>query len=72
MPSDLDNLTTIKSQIIQRLADITANPKPSYSLDGESVSWSEYQRLLMDQLKSIREQIALEGAPYELVTVAMS
>jgi len=72
MPSDLENLATVKSQIIQRLLEITTNPQPSYSLDGESVSWGDYQRLLLDQLKGIREQIALEGAPYELATVAMS
>lgn len=70
MPTDLQNLATAKSNLISTLASITANPQPSYSLDGESVSWADYQRMLTDQIKAINELIAIEGSPYELRTVA--
>ena len=42
MPSDLEQIQTIKSQTLALVAQITAEPKPSYSVDGQKVSWSEY------------------------------
>jgi hypothetical protein len=46
MPSDLEQIQAIKSQTLARIAELTAQPKPTYYLDGQSVSWNEYlQRL---------------------------
>ena len=42
MPSDQEQLATIKSQTLQLIADLRANPKPSYTIDGQSVSWESY------------------------------
>jgi len=42
MPSDLDQLATIRTQTLAQIADLRANPKPSYSLDGQQVSWESY------------------------------
>ena len=42
MPSDLEQLQTIRSQTLAILAEMTANPKPSYTLDGQTVSWGDY------------------------------
>ena len=42
MPSDLEQLSTIRSQTLAILAEMTANPKPSYTLDGQTVSWGDY------------------------------
>ncbi len=42
MPSDLEQIQTIMSQTLALVAQITAEPKPSYSVDGQKVSWSEY------------------------------
>jgi hypothetical protein len=42
MPSDFDQLQAIKSQTLARIAELTAQPKPTYYLDGQSVSWNEY------------------------------
>ena len=42
MPSDLEQLQTVRSQTLAILADVTANPKPSYTLDGQTVSWGDY------------------------------
>ena len=50
------------------MAEITANPKPSYSIDGQSISWAEYHRLLVDLIKSTGELIQLEGSPFEYST----
>ena len=42
MPSDLEQLSTILSQTLAIIAEMTANPKPSYTLDGQTVSWGDY------------------------------
>lgn len=42
MPSDVEQLQTIKSQTLANLAEITARPKPTYDIDGQSVSWNDY------------------------------
>lgn len=42
MPSDAELVRTIKSQTLQIISDITQSPKPSYSIDGERVSWNDY------------------------------
>jgi hypothetical protein len=58
------NLSAARNNLAARLAEVTASPKPSYSIGGQSVSWSEYQRLLLDQLAAIDERI--NGAePFE-------
>lgn len=33
---------TIRAQALERIAEITARPRPSYQLDGQSVAWSDY------------------------------
>ena len=38
MPSDLEQVRTIKSQTLAIIAELTANPKPTYYIDGQTVS----------------------------------
>ncbi len=40
--SDADQIRAIKSQTLAILADLTANPKPTYYLDGQTVALNEY------------------------------
>ena len=42
MPSDLKQIRTIKSQTLAIIAELTANPKPTYYIDGQTVSWNDY------------------------------
>lgn len=72
MPSVLDQLTTIQQNILTQIADITANPKVSYSVDGQSVSWSEYNRLLWDMLDNCNKQIQVAGGPAWIATTGWS
>lgn len=50
MATDAENIATIKSNALAILAEITASPKPSYSIDGQSVSWTEYHAMLMGKV----------------------
>jgi len=42
MPDDLTTLRLIRDQTRQLLLDVTTSPKPTYSVDGQSVSWESY------------------------------
>ena len=71
MPTEAQQLATIKEQILQNLADVTANPKPSYNIDGQQIGWTDYQRLLLEQLEKINIQIATY-LPWEQHSVGYS
>jgi len=49
----IDDLRSAKDNMAANLLAITANPKPSYSIDGQSVSWSEYHKMLLEGITSI-------------------
>jgi hypothetical protein len=65
--ADIDRLKTIKTQVLALLEDLTVNPKPSYNLDGQEVSWMEYQKMLFARLEGLNELIAADE-PFELHT----
>ena len=62
------DIETIKSQAIERLTELTTDPKPTYSIDGQSVSWGEYLKQLQDLIAWCNAQINLEAGPYETET----
>lgn len=41
-------------------------PKITYSLDGESYNWTEFQQALGDIMKTVREQMVYAGGPFEV------
>lgn len=59
-----DSLIVARDQIAARIVDITTYPKPDYSINGKSVSWSAYLGQLTDALTSLNEAIAA-GEIYE-------
>lgn len=61
-----ENLITTRDEIAERLAAISANPKPNYSLDGESYSWADYFDMLTRNLKSVEEAIQRSDTPFEI------
>ena len=64
MPTDQEQIRTIKSQTLALLADVTTIPKPSYSIDGQSVSWSDYLAQLRETVRWCDQQLAGEE-PFE-------
>jgi len=65
MPTDLEQLQTIRSQTLARIAEITAQPKPTYDLDGQSVGWAEYLARLQDAVDWCERKLAGEE-PFEI------
>lgn len=60
-------LTTIRSQILERIAEITASPKPTYKIDGQEVDWTAYLQSLRQSADWIEEQIQAQR-PFEIVS----
>lgn len=67
--TDLEYLQARKTAILLELSTLTGE-KPSYSIDGQSVSWTEYRRMLFEQLKTINDLINMED-PFEFQTIAV-
>lgn len=68
MATYAENLVTTRNQIAATLAEITLNPKPSYSVANQSVSWNEYRSSLMADLEKLNALIQQSGSPFCIVS----
>ncbi len=67
MPTYQENLTTARDNFATKLAEVSASPKPTYNIDGQSVSWTEYYKFLSEQIQSLNKQIN-EAEPFEEIS----
>lgn len=65
-----ENLETARDNLAAALVEATANPKPNYTVDGQSVSWGDYLDSLQKSLDGINAKIAA-GEPFEFTTQIM-
>ena len=73
MATDLQNMVAIRSNYLASLAAEAAlqaagNPRPDYSLDGESVSWDRWREAMQARIDKYTTMIALEQSPYVVVS----
>jgi hypothetical protein len=64
MSTDLQQIAVIKSQTLARIVEITAQPKPTYQLDGQTVSWGDYLSRLQATIDWCNQKLAAEQ-PFE-------
>jgi hypothetical protein len=50
------------------LEQLYVNPRPNYSLDGRSYSWTELRKSLLEEQKSLLDQIQRLDGPFEVVS----
>jgi hypothetical protein len=50
----VDLQTALESLVTEYVA-ACANPKPTYSVDGQSVQWADYLRMLKEAIKETAE-----------------
>ena len=67
MPSDAEQIAMIKQQTLALIAQITADPKPTYDIDGQKISWGEYLGQLQATVGWCDQQAAA-SAPVEVRT----
>lgn len=65
MPSAAESLDTAISNIAALIVEITANPKPNYSVDGQLVSWGDYLDTLTTKLASLQRTRQMAAGPYQ-------
>lgn len=72
MPTDAQNLATIKSNYLSALAADSASPGKDYSIDGQSVSRAAWRESLFSKIKEINELMAIEDGPWEHASEALT
>lgn len=65
MPTYLENLIAARDNVAANLADITATPKPNYTIDGQTVSWQSLFDSYLEHLERLDAQIAAAD-PFEI------
>jgi hypothetical protein len=65
--SNLDQLATIKANTLAQMAEVSAEKKPSYSVDGQSFNWQQYMEYLQRRVEWCNQQMAAEE-PFEFPT----
>lgn len=56
----MEQIRIIRAQLLSVMKEITQNPKPSYSLDGQSVSWETYLKQLQSTIDWCDRRLAAE------------
>ena len=64
MSTETDQIALIRSQTLAQLADLRADPKPSYSIDGQNISWTEYAESLQATIDWCDQKL-LDCQPFE-------
>ncbi len=65
--NNLDQLATIKANTLAQMAEVSAEKKPSYSVDGQSFNWQQYMEYLQRRVEWCNQQMAVEE-PFEFPT----
>ncbi len=65
-PTPAQNLQAAYQNVCANLAAITANPKPTYNVDGVNVNWQEYYDSLVQRMLELEQAIQRAQGPYEL------
>lgn len=72
MATPLENAIIVRDNILARLAECTAQVKPTHSEDGLSTDWTGYQSMLMTQLKEANALIQTLEGPWEIRSRAVT
>lgn len=65
------SIATIRAQTLQRIEDITAEPKPSYNVGGQSVQWAQYLKQLQETIDWCDSQLQADE-PFEITAQGFS
>ncbi len=71
MSSDAQQIAAIRSQTLALLAELTAHPKPTYVVDGQTVAWNDYLQRLRETVDWCDRKLADEE-PFEIHSQGIS
>lgn len=64
MATVAENLATTYANYAVTLAEISADPKLSYTVGDRTFKWNEYQEFLLRAMKQTREAMQLASGPF--------
>lgn len=65
MATNRANLEAALASLSAKIAEAAADPKPNYSVDGQTVSWGDYLKQLQDAYNRT-EQMLIVDEPFEI------
>lgn len=68
----MSDLSDALDNIRARIKEITAAPKPNYTVDGQSVKWGDYLKQLLEGERQIVDAVSREDGPFEERTQAFT
>lgn len=68
MSSDAQQIAAIRSQTLALLAELISQPKPTYTIDGQTVAWNEYLVRLRETIDWCDRKLAGEE-PFEIASL---
>lgn len=63
--TEREQLTKIRTNLLDRLQDLTGELKPNYAVDGERYDWGDLLRQYGDEAARAEELLAADG-PFEI------
>ena len=69
--TDIEQIENIRQLALAQLADLRANPKPTYTLDGQTVSWTAYINSLQEAVDWCDAKL-IGLAPFEVRSQAIT
>ncbi len=75
MSAYTDKLTALRDATLERLAELRTAHKPSYNVNGQTVSWTEYGRMLREDLTTYNDLLKEASAseePFEIHSQGIS
>jgi hypothetical protein len=61
------NIALARDRAAETLAEILASPKPTYSIHGQSYTWTDYATMLREQIAECNKLLA-QAEPFEEVS----
>lgn len=68
MATEAENIRTALDNVARQLAEMTVDPKPSYSENGRSVSWGEHFNNLMTAQEKLLLALRKAEGPFTIFT----
>lgn len=66
----VDSLILARDEAARQLSEMVADRKISYSIGGLSMSWTEYQKHLIDTIEQLTRQIQQGQSPFWVMSRA--
>ena len=64
MSTEAQQIALIRTQTLTQLEQLRASPKPSYSIDGQNVSWTDYADSLQQTIDWCERKL-IDDEPFE-------